>query len=235
MTSKSFAKTFRQIGVLARAGAVAMAACSVAGSWAVAAAPDAHKQIWQPQVNQQQQQRQRNNRSVNQIQPQQNLPQNLRLQPQPRQQLKPLQQPRLQTRQPLQSQPRQQQQVRFQHFDWNTYRPGQRPPLWQQYRVNFDPRPYQWNRNAPRIYYVPVYVPPPNWRYRRWSYGQILPPPYWARPYWLTNYWNYGLEPPPYGYVWVRNGPDALAVDIVTGVILSVVYGLFSSSGGGLF
>jgi Ni/Co efflux regulator RcnB len=210
----------------------------------MAAAPDAHKQIWQPQVNQQQQQRQQNNRSVNQIQPQQNL----QLKPQPqlqKQQLQKQQQLRIpqtnqplkpaqQTRQPLQSQPPQQKQARIQHFDWNTYRPGQRPPLWQQYRVNFNPRPYQWNRNAPRVYYVPVYLPPPGWRYRRWSYGQILPPPYWARPYWLTNYWDYGLEPPPYGYVWVRSGPDAMAVDIVTGTILSVIYGLFSSSGGGL-
>jgi Ni/Co efflux regulator RcnB len=174
---------------------------------------------------------------------------NLKVQPQPKQQLQKQQQlqqqfkqsnqpksaqPKLQTQQPLPApqQQKQAQQKQFQRFDWSIYHPGRRPPLWQQYRANFDPRPYQWNRRAVRVYYVPVYQPPPNWRYQRWVYGETLPPPYWVQPYWINNYWDYGLEPPPYGYVWVRNGPDAMSVDIVTGLILNVVYGLFGSSGG---
>ena len=32
---------------------------------------------------------------------------------------------------------------------------------------------------------------------------------------------------PPYGYVWVRYGDDALLVDVDTGEILRVVYGVF--------
>ena len=124
-----------------------------------------------------------------------------------------------------------QNQAQFQRFDWNTYHPGQRPPLWAQYRQNFDPRPYQWARNAPRHYEV-RYLPPPGWRYQRWNYGQIYPRPYWVQPYWLTNYYQYGLEPLPYGYVWVQNGPDALAVDSFSGVILQVIYGLFAPGGG---
>jgi len=126
----------------------------------------------------------------------------------------------------------QQRQAHLQHFDWNTYRPGQRPPLWAQYRQNFDPRPYEWAGYAPRQYIV-SYVPPPGWQYQRWNYGQIYPRPYWQQPYWLNNYSQYGLQPLPYGYVWVQNGPDALAVDSFTGVILQVIYGLFSGGGSG--
>jgi hypothetical protein len=126
------------------------------------------------------------------------------------------------------------QQAQIQRFDWNTYRPGQRPPLWAQYRQNFDPTPYQWARNAPRQYQIVNYAPPPGWRYQRWNYGQVYPRPYWQQQtYWLNNYQQYGLEPLPYGYVWVQNGPDALAVDSFSGVILQVIYGLFSGGGGG--
>jgi Ni/Co efflux regulator RcnB len=121
-------------------------------------------------------------------------------------------------------------QAQTQHFDWDTYHPGQRPPLWAQYRQNFDPRPYQWARDAPRHYEV-TYSPPPGWHYQPWNYGQVLPPAYWNQPYWLTNYSQFGLQPPPYGYVWVQNGPDALAVDSYSGTILQVIRGLFSSSG----
>jgi Ni/Co efflux regulator RcnB len=121
-------------------------------------------------------------------------------------------------------------QAQTQHFDWDTYHPGRRPPLWAQYRQNFDPRPYQWTRDAPRHYDV-TYSPPPGWHYQSWNYGQVLPPAYWNQPYWLTNYSQYGLQPPPYGYVWVQNGPDALAVDSYSGTILQVIRGLFSSSG----
>jgi hypothetical protein len=126
----------------------------------------------------------------------------------------------------------QQRQAQLQHFDWNTYRPSQRPPLWSQYRQNFDPTPYQWAGYAPRQYVV-RYVQPPGWQYQRWNYGQYYPQPYWQQQtYWLNNYSQYGLQPLPYGYVWVQNGPDALAVDSFSGMILQVIYGLFSGGGG---
>ena len=241
MRSNPLEKAVRRIGLAASVAGAALLALS--SPWALAAAPDAaQKKGLQPQFQLQQQHqapRQQNNR-VNQMQVQPNL----KAQPQPKhQQLqkqfqqsnqpKPAQ-PKLQTQQPLPApqQQKQAQQKQFQRFDWSTYHAGQRPPLWQQYRANFDPRPYQWNRRAVRVYYVPVYQPPPNWRYQRWAYGETLPPPYWAQPYWINNYWDYGLQPPPYGYVWVRNGPDAMSVDIVTGLILNVIYGLFGSSGG---
>ena len=66
-----------------------------------------------------------------------------------------------------------------------------------------------------------------GWYPYRWVYGQLLPPLFWSRNYWIEDYWNYGLEDPPYGFVWVRDGNDALLIDVGGGQILSVVYGVF--------
>ena len=112
-------------------------------------------------------------------------------------------------------------------YDWNSYQPGHRPPQWQQYHQNFDPRPYQWNRNARRRYHWQPYNQPPGWHYQRWAYGQVLPSPFWVRAYWINSYYDFGLGDPPYGFVWVRYGDDALLVDVESGQILSVEYGVF--------
>jgi Ni/Co efflux regulator RcnB len=114
-----------------------------------------------------------------------------------------------------------------QRYDWGTYQPGHQPPQWSQYNHNFDPRPYQWNQYADHSYRGQPYQPPRGWYDRRWAYGQILPAPFWARNYWMVNYWGFGLVDPPYGYVWVRYGNDALMVNIITGQILGSVYWLF--------
>ena len=115
------------------------------------------------------------------------------------------------------------------HYDWSAYYPGRRPPEWDRYRRDFDPRPYEWNRIAERHYRWEPYEEPPGWYYQRWAYGEILPEILWSQQYWLTNYVEFGLYDPPYGYVWVRYGNDALLVDVESGQILSVEYGLFYS------
>ncbi len=123
-----------------------------------------------------------------------------------------------------------QQQYQYQQaqrYDWSHYQPGRTPPQWDQYHRNFDPRPYQWNQYADHSYRGQPYSRPRGWYDRRWAYGQILPSPFWARNYWLDSYWGYGLVDPPYGYVWVRYGNDALLVSIITGQILGAVYWLF--------
>ena len=112
-------------------------------------------------------------------------------------------------------------------YDWSTYRPGHQPPKWQEYHQNFDPHPYQWNREAERRYQWEVYREPRGWYYRRWSYGEVFPVIFWTQDYWINSYWEFGLPDPPYGYIWVRYGPDALLIDVESGQILSVVYGLF--------
>jgi len=62
---------------------------------------------------------------------------------------------------------------------------------------------------------------------RRWGFGQILPRAYWAPEYVLADDWLFGLEIPPAGYEWVRVGADAMLLNIVTGEILQVEYGVF--------
>jgi Ni/Co efflux regulator RcnB len=43
----------------------------------------------------------------------------------------------------------------------------------------------------------------------------------------LDDYWRMGLEGPPWGYQWVRYGPDLLLVSTRTGRIEDVIYGAF--------
>jgi Ni/Co efflux regulator RcnB len=60
-----------------------------------------------------------------------------------------------------------------------------------------------------------------------WGYGDYLPFYWFAPPFWIVDYWWYGLRVAPWGFVWVRVGPDALLVDAYTGEVVEVEYGLF--------
>ncbi len=68
---------------------------------------------------------------------------------------------------------------------------------------------------------------PKGWYQHRWISGDILPSLFWTRSYWITDFWLFGLPIPPIGYVWVRYGSDALLVQIRTGLILQVIYGVY--------
>jgi Ni/Co efflux regulator RcnB len=48
-----------------------------------------------------------------------------------------------------------------------------------------------------------------------------------AADYFLTSYALYGLAPPPPGYVWVRDGTDAVLVDRYTGQVIQVQEDVF--------
>jgi Ni/Co efflux regulator RcnB len=63
-------------------------------------------------------------------------------------------------------------------------------------------------------------------RERSWSFGDYLPGGWYGSSYYL-NAWQYGLPYPPIGCEWVRVGNDALLVDVWSGQVLSVYYGLF--------
>jgi Ni/Co efflux regulator RcnB len=116
--------------------------------------------------------------------------------------------------------------VRHPRYNWRDYQVGRRPRDWARYH-NFDRGWWQRNYWATHRYHWYVYRRPPGWYYRRWTYGLIFPRPFWARNYWINEYWRYGLNDPPYGYVWVRYGADAVLVDVETGRILRVVYGIY--------
>jgi Ni/Co efflux regulator RcnB len=122
---------------------------------------------------------------------------------------------------------RQQDRIRQQRHNWSNYRQGHLPRDWNRYNHNFDRSRWQRNYRAERRYHWNNYRRPHGWYYRRWTFGQILPLLFWSQNYWINSYWNYGLDDPPYGYVWVRYGDDALLVNVQTGRILRVVYDLY--------
>jgi Ni/Co efflux regulator RcnB len=68
---------------------------------------------------------------------------------------------------------------------------------------------------------------PPGWYYRSWFYGEILPWGWFDEGYWINDYWFYDLPVPPYGFEWIRSGPDVLLVDLRSGMIVEVVPGIF--------
>jgi Ni/Co efflux regulator RcnB len=68
---------------------------------------------------------------------------------------------------------------------------------------------------------------PRGYSYRRWGIGQSLPRLFLGAAYIFGDYSDYGLGAPPAGDEWVRYGPDLLLVDIDSGQIVDVVYGVF--------
>jgi len=73
----------------------------------------------------------------------------------------------------------------------------------------------------------PPFRYPPGFGYRRWSSGLFLPRTFIAPPFFYDNFMPLGLAQPPFGFRWIRYGPDLLLVDVTTGRIADVVYGVF--------
>jgi len=102
------------------------------------------------------------------------------------------------------------------------------PKGWNARPGEVDRLVYQHNYQAARSYHIGPYHRPPGWVPHHWVYGQILPRAYWAAPYIIADFWLFGLEIPPAGFEWVRDGPDALLISVDTGEILQVEYGVFA-------
>jgi Ni/Co efflux regulator RcnB len=88
-------------------------------------------------------------------------------------------------------------------------------------------RDFHRDFRSDRRFRIGPYRPPTGFYGHRWTFGEYLPQPYWARDYWLLDFAAYGLEPPPYGAVWVRVGSDALLIDEYSGEIITVAYDVF--------
>ncbi len=73
---------------------------------------------------------------------------------------------------------------------------------------------------------APPYRYPYNWGYRSWRVGERLPYLFLSDGYYI-DFEPYSLPRPPYGYRWVRFGPDVLLVNVYTGEIVDVVYDIF--------
>jgi len=93
-------------------------------------------------------------------------------------------------------------------------------------RPQFDQRRYRPSYRAPQRFRIAPYRAPPGFYVRSWSFGDRLPYGWYSAPYYL-NWVAYGLPMPPIGAEWVRVGSDALLVDVWSGQVLSVFYGLF--------
>jgi len=220
----SVVKTLKRIGLMSSVGLMAISASAFASPSAMTPAPaeSARQQVaqnqqqYQPTLQKNDKQGQKQQQQTHQQVPQQQNQQQTHQQvPQPQNQQQTHQQA---------PQPQNQQGHRY---DWAAYQPGQRPPQWQQYNQGFNPRPYQVDQDSERSYRSQPYERPYGWYQQRWVYGQTMPGAFWARDYWVDSYWSFGLIDPPYGYVWVRYGPDALLVNVESGLILSVMYGVF--------
>jgi Ni/Co efflux regulator RcnB len=88
-------------------------------------------------------------------------------------------------------------------------------------------RSFRRNFTSPRRFHFGVYNRPHGWYAHRWVYGERLPGGWYDRSYWIGDFATFGLIGPPDGYQWVRNGDDALLVDVDTGEVLQVEYGVF--------
>ncbi|MGI8841955.1 MAG: RcnB family protein [Caulobacteraceae bacterium] len=91
-----------------------------------------------------------------------------------------------------------------------------------------DVTPYRRVVQAPRRYRIArPWIAPRGYAYRRYGLGQRVPTALLAASFFLPNFGLYGLQAPPYGYVWVRDGSDAVLVDRRTGEVIQAQYGLF--------
>ena len=86
---------------------------------------------------------------------------------------------------------------------------------------------FQRNFTAPHRFHAAAYRRPRGWYPHHWVFGEILPSLFWTQDYWLDDYMDFGLEPPPPGTVWVRDGYDALLIDRYSGEIIQVDYNVF--------
>jgi Ni/Co efflux regulator RcnB len=102
------------------------------------------------------------------------------------------------------------------------FRPGGARP---QYSAQFFPRSF--NPGARFNWRGGSWYGPQGYFYRPWYYGQILPFGWFTAQWYINDYYDYQLPVPPYGFEWIRNGPDALLVNIGNGMVVEDVPGIF--------
>ncbi|MEI9931528.1 MAG: RcnB family protein [Rhizomicrobium sp.] len=91
------------------------------------------------------------------------------------------------------------------------------------------PRPSQWWWRGKWITRIRInaFRYPSGWSYRYWYIGDVLPALFLNASYYYDDISPLGLETPPPGYRWVRYGPDLLLVNLATGSVEEVAYGVF--------
>lgn len=84
----------------------------------------------------------------------------------------------------------------------------------------------RWERRAERRYRAGRYQAPRGYYARQWRRGDSVPQHWRTRAY-VVDHRHYGLQAPPRGYQYTRVGNDVVLTAIATGLIASVIIGLF--------
>jgi Ni/Co efflux regulator RcnB len=88
----------------------------------------------------------------------------------------------------------------------------------------FRPGPVVY-RGGPARFAGPGFV---NVGYQRWGYGSFLPRAWLVPARFVVDFGYYNLAAPPPNFEWVQDGPDALLVNLNTGMVVQVVPGAFA-------
>ena len=85
-----------------------------------------------------------------------------------------------------------------------------------------------WNgRSDQRRFDRGRYIPPRGYYVRHWRHGDYLPRAYYGNSYIVRDYHAYHLGPPPHGHHWVRVNDDVVLAAVASGLVVSVVNGIF--------
>lgn len=71
------------------------------------------------------------------------------------------------------------------------------------------------------------YIAPRGYYVRSWRHGDYLPRSYCETRYIVNDYGRYHLYAPPRGHHWVRVNDDVVLAAVASGLVVSVVNGLF--------
>jgi len=71
------------------------------------------------------------------------------------------------------------------------------------------------------------YIAPRGYHVRSWRHGDHLPRAYYEKRYIVHDYGRYHLHAPPHGHHWVRVNNDVILAAVASGLVVSVVNGLF--------
>lgn len=93
--------------------------------------------------------------------------------------------------------------------------------------VRADRRENRYERRAERRYNAGRYHAPRGYQARNWHRGERLPANYRSAHY-RVDYRTYRLAPPPRGYAYHRVGNDVVLTSVATGLISSVLIGMFN-------
>ncbi|MES2035161.1 MAG: RcnB family protein [Pseudomonadota bacterium] len=85
----------------------------------------------------------------------------------------------------------------------------------------------RYERRAERRYNAGRYHAPRGYQARSWHRGDRLPSSYRSNAY-RVDYRAYRLAPPPRGYAYHRVGNDVVLTAIASGVVASVLVGMFN-------